>query len=99
MKNPQNPACPVKYIEDMERSEFNRGLKFFHKIRIHSIKLSVILRGIPWLTSFSGLAGFRIGVAKQAIVVAGLQTVRADVDRYFAAASGLYALAGVFFER
>ena len=23
-KTPINPACPVKYIEDMERSEFNR---------------------------------------------------------------------------
>jgi hypothetical protein len=26
-KNPVNPACPVKYIEDKGRSEFNRGLK------------------------------------------------------------------------
>jgi hypothetical protein len=22
---PANPACPVKFIEDKERSEFNRG--------------------------------------------------------------------------
>ena len=22
---PENPACPVKYIEDVERSGFNRG--------------------------------------------------------------------------
>ncbi len=58
----------------------------------------MILRVLPWLTSFFTMAGFRIGVAKQAIVVAGLQTVRTDVDRYFAAASGLHALAGVFFE-
>ena len=43
-------------------------------------------------------AVFRVGVAEQAIVVTGLLAVRADVDRYFAAAAGLYPLAGVFFE-
>ena len=40
----------------------------------------------------------RIGVAKQAIVTTGLQAVRADIDRYFAAAAGLYPLADVLFE-
>jgi hypothetical protein len=36
--NPVNPACPVKYIEDMERSEFNRGLKCLFKIEsIHIV--------------------------------------------------------------
>jgi len=72
--------------------------KFFFKNRIHSSIFPVILRVLPRLTFFCTMAGLRIGVAKQAIVVAGLQTVRTDVDRYFAAASGLYALARVFFE-
>jgi len=40
----------------------------------------------------------RIGIAEQAIVITGLLAVRADIDGYFAAAAGLYPLAGVFLE-
>ena len=56
----------------------------------------MILRVIPWLTLSSTLAGSWIGVAEEAIVVAGLLAVRADVGRHLAAAPGLYALACVF---
>ena len=58
----------------------------------------MIFRVPPWLDPFVTRSGGRVGVAKQAIVVAGLLAVGADVDRHLAAASGLDALAGVFFE-
>ena len=60
--------------------------------------ISVLFRVVPWLYTFHTMATPRIGVAKQAIVITGLQAVRANIDRYFAAAAGLYPLAGVFFE-
>ena len=56
------------------------------------------LRAIPWLILLCTITIGRIGVAKQAIVITGLQAVIADIYRYFAAAAGLYPLAGVFFE-
>ena len=56
------------------------------------------IRVLPWLFPFCTMSTRRVGVAEQTIVVAGLLAVRADVHRYFAAAAGLYALAGVFFE-
>ena len=67
----------------------------FIKIRIHSISNSVILRALPWLILFFTMSTGRIGVAKQAIVVAGLLAVGADVGGYLAAAAGLYPLAAV----
>ena len=42
------------------------------------------------------MAGFRVGVAEQAIVETGLLAVGADIHRYSTAAAGLYPLAGIF---
>ena len=58
----------------------------------------MLFRVFPWLILFYTMSTGRVGVAKQAIVVAGLLAVRADIDRYLAAAAGLDPLTGVFFE-
>ena len=71
---------------------------FLNLFKIESIhySISVIFRVIPWLIPIFTIAASRVGVAEQAIVVAGLLAVGADVHRYFAAAAGFYPLTGVF---
>ena len=84
IKYPTNPVNPVLILY----------------VKIGSIPLYILCHSVknPWLTSFFTMAGSRICVAKQAIVVAGLQAVGTDVGRYLTAAAGLYPLAGVFSE-